>query len=155
MQYSQGTIGRVFALKLETGERLPDAIEDFALEHEVRSAMAIYVGGAGAASRLVVGPEENRGDDIVPILHTLGGTQEVLAVGTLFVDENGHPRLHMHAATGREGRATVGCTRGGVEVWLIGEVILLEISGIGGLRKKDSKTGFQILQFTDRASNQP
>ncbi|MGC9967540.1 MAG: DUF296 domain-containing protein [Syntrophobacteraceae bacterium] len=151
MQYSQGTIGRIFALKLETGDRLPDAVEDFALDHEVRSAMAIYVGGAGGASRLVVGPEENRGDDIVPMLHTLGGIQEVLAAGTLFVDETGHPRLHMHAATGREGGATVGCTRAGVEVWLVGEVILLEISGIGGVRKKDPKTGFQILQFTDPA----
>jgi predicted DNA-binding protein with PD1-like motif len=149
MQYSQGTIGRIFALKLETGDYLPDAVENFALEHEVRSAMAIYVGGAGADSRLVVGPEENTGDDIIPIVHALGAVQEVLAVGTLFNDENGRPRLHMHAATGREGRATVGCTRAGVEVWLVGEVILLEISGIGGLRKKDPKSGFEILQFDD------
>ena len=152
MQYSQGTIGRIFALKLDTGERLPDAVEDFARDHEVRSAMVMYVGGAGAASRLVVGPEENRGDDIVPMYHTLGGIQEVLAAGTLFADEDGHPRLHMHAATGREGTAAVGCTRAGVEVWLVGEVILLEISGIGGLRKKDPKTGFQILQFADPGS---
>ena len=152
MQYSQGTIGRIFALKLETGDRLPDAVEDFALDHEVRSAMAIYVGGAGGASRLVVGPEENRGDDIIPIIHTLGGIQEVMAVGTLFPDENGHPELHMHAATGREGTATVGCTRAGVDVWLIGEVILLEICGIGGLRKKDPKTGFQMLQFAGSES---
>ncbi len=152
MQYSEGTIGRIFALKLESGERIPDAIEDFAREHTVRSAMVVYVGGAGAASRLVVGPEENRGDDIVPLTHVLGGIQEVVAVGTLFADEDGHPKLHMHAATGREGTATVGCTRAGVEVWLIGEVILLEISGMEALRKKDPKTGFHILQFPDPAS---
>ncbi len=152
MQYSQGTIGRIFALKLEGGDRLPDAVEDFARDHEVRSAMVIYVGGAGATSRLVVGPEENTGDDIVPILCTLGGIQEALAVGTLFADENGHPKMHMHAATGREGTATVGCTRAGLDVWLIGEVILLELAGIGGLRKKDPKTGFEILQFTEPAS---
>ena len=152
MQYSEGTIGRIFALKLEGGERLPDAVEDFARDHEVLSAMVIYVGGAGPATCLVVGPEENRGDDIVPILHTLGGIQEVLAVGTLFADEFGHPKMHMHAATGREGTATVGCTRAGVDVWLIGEVILLELAGIGGIRKEDPKTGFEILQFADSAS---
>ncbi|MFZ0942441.1 MAG: PPC domain-containing DNA-binding protein [Syntrophobacteraceae bacterium] len=152
MQYSEGTIGRVFALKLETGERLPDAVVNFAREHSVRSAMVMFVGGAGAASRLVVGPEENRVDDIIPIIHTLGGIQEVMAVGTLFPDENGLPELHMHAATGREGTATVGCTRAGVDVWLIGEVILLEICGIGGLRKKDLKTGFQMLQFAGSES---
>ena len=152
MQYSEGTIGRIFALKLETGERLPDAIEDFAREHAVRSAMVVYVGGAGASSHLVVGPEENRGDDIIPLIHALAGIQEVVAVGTLFPDEDGQPMLHMHAATGREGTATVGCTRAGVEVWLIGEVILLEISGIGGLRKKDPKSGIHLLQFSDPAS---
>ena len=75
-----------------------------------------------------------------------------MAVGTLFPDENGLPELHMHAATGREGTATVGCTRAGVDVWLIGEVILLEICGIGGLRKKDLKTGFQMLQFAGSES---
>ncbi len=148
MQYSEGTIGRIFALKLETGERLPDAVVDFAREHAVRSAMVMFVGGAGAASRLVVGPEADKGDDIIPIIHTLGGIQEVVAVGTLFPDENGHPELHMHAATGREGSASVGCARAGVEVWLIGEAILLEICGIGGVRKKDPKTGIQILEFS-------
>jgi predicted DNA-binding protein with PD1-like motif len=147
MQYSEGTIGRVFALKLETGERLPDEVVNFAREHAVRSAMVIYVGGAGASSRLVVGPKENTGDEIVPLVHELGGIQEVAAIGTLFPDEDGQPALHMHAAAGREGRATVGCTRAGVEVWLIGEVIILEIQGIGGLRPKDPKTGFQMLQF--------
>ncbi|SPF45775.1 conserved hypothetical protein [Syntrophobacter sp. SbD1] len=147
MQYSQGTIGRVFALKLESGDRIPDAVVDFAREHAVRSAMVFFVGGADATSRLVVGPEENRAEDIVPIVLTLGGIQEAVAVGTLFPDENDNPELHMHAATGREGRATVGCTREGLDVWLIGEVVLLEISGIEGFRKKDPKTGFHMLQL--------
>ena len=152
MQYSEGTVGRIFALKLETGERLPDAVVGFAREHAVRSAMVMFVGGAGATSRLVVGPEENRGDDVIPIIHTLGGIHELVAMGTLFPDENGHPELHMHAAAGREGAATVGCTRAGVDVWLIGEVILLEICGVGVFRKKDPKTGMQVLQFSGPAS---
>jgi len=147
MQYSEGTIGRIFALKLETGERLPDAVVDFAREHEVRSALVIYVGGAGAASRLVVGPRKDTGDEIIPLVHELGGIQEFVAIGTLFPDEGGQPTLHMHAASGREGTATVGCTRTGVEVWLIGEIIILEIQGVGGIRKKNPKTGFQILDF--------
>jgi predicted DNA-binding protein with PD1-like motif len=51
----------------------------------------------------------------------------------------------MHAAAGREGRATVGCTRAGVDVWLVGEVVLLEIVGPEARRRKDPKTGFQLL----------
>ncbi len=148
MRYSEGNIGRIFALKLDSGDRLPDSLVAFAREHNVRSAMVMYVGGADATSRLVVGPEENRGDDIIPIVHRLDGIHEVVEMGTLFPDEEGNPEVHMHAAAGREGRATVGCVRAGVDVWLIGEVILLEITGMEGFRKKDPKTGFQILQLS-------
>lgn len=147
MEYREGSIGRIFALRLEEGEKLPGAVEAFAREHQIREAMAIYVGGARDGSRLVVGPDAGRRDAIVPLVHTLAGTQEVLGVGTLFPNDAGDPVLHMHAATGREGGATVGCSRAGVEVWLVGEVILLEILGTGGTRKKDPATGFQLLRL--------
>jgi predicted DNA-binding protein with PD1-like motif len=110
--------------------------------------MVMYVGGADGTSRLVVGPEENRGDEIIPIIHQLGAIHEAVAIGTLFPDEQGNPELHMHAAAGREGRASAGCVRAGVDVWLIGEVIILEIEGIEGYRKKDPKTGFQLLELS-------
>jgi uncharacterized protein len=146
MQYSEGTIGRIFTLRLEDGDRLPDSIENFAGEHGVKSAMVIYLGGATDGSRLVVGPEENR-DTIVPMVHVLQGRQEVVAVGTLFPNEAGNPVLHLHAAVGREGKATVGCTRAGVDVWLVGEVLILEILGTNGQRRKDPQSGFELLQF--------
>jgi len=146
VQYSEGTLGRIFTLRLETGDRLPDTIETFALEHGIREAMVIFTGGAADGSRVVVGPEENRAGGIVPIIHTISGCQEVLGVGTLFPKESGEPVLHMHAALGREGNATVGCVRAGVDVWLVGEVVILEILGAGGRRMKES-SGFELLQF--------
>jgi predicted DNA-binding protein with PD1-like motif len=53
----------------------------------------------------------------------------------------------MHAASGREGGATVGCTRAGVETWLIGEVVLLELLGSLSHRRVDSSTGFELLEM--------
>jgi predicted DNA-binding protein with PD1-like motif len=147
MQYQEGTIGRVFALRLEEGERLPDTLEAFAREQRLEAAMVIYVGGAKGGSRLVVGPDATRTDAIVPLVHTLTGIQEVLAVGTLFPNEQGEPVLHLHAATGREGEATVGCSRAGVDVWLVGEVIILEILGTRGRRRPEPPSGFSLLQF--------
>jgi len=147
MQYGEGKLGRIFALRLEEGDRLPDTLEAFCREHRILSGMAIYVGGAHDGSKVVVGPEAGRTDAIIPIIYTLMGIQEVLAVGTIFPNEAGEPSLHMHGASGREGGATVGCTRAGVEVWLVGEVIILEILGAGGLRRKDPATGFQLLGF--------
>jgi len=147
MQYQEGNIGRIFALRLEEGERLPEALEAFAQEQGLAAALVIYVGGAKGGSRLVVGPDAARPDAIVPLIHTLSGIQEVLGVGTLFPNEQGDPVLHMHTATGREGGATVGCSRAGVEVWLVGEVIMLEILGTGGTRRQEPPSGFSLLQF--------
>jgi uncharacterized protein len=148
MQYGEGRLGRVFVLRLEEGERLNETIEAFAREHGIEGAMVMYLGGARDGSRVVVGPEAGRGDAVVPMVFALQGIQEVLAVGTLFPTESGEPALHLHAASGREGGATVGCTRAGVDVWLVGEVVILEILGSGACRRKDPPTGFQLLQVS-------
>jgi uncharacterized protein len=146
VQYSEGSMGRIFALRLEDGDTLPGTIESFAREHAIRRAMVIYVGGAKGGSRMVVGPEAGR-EDVVPLVHSLEGVQEVFGVGTIFPDEAGEPVLHMHAGMGREGNATVGCTRAGVDVWLVGEVVIIEIAGVAGERRKDPETGFGLLRF--------
>ena len=147
MQYREGRMGRIFILRLEDGERLNDSIEKFAREQQISHGLAFFLGGSGDGSRVVVGPEAGRAE-IIPLLHTLQGAQEVLALGTLIPNEAGEPLLHMHAATGREGRATVGCTRAGVDVWLVGEVVLLEILGAEAARRhKDEATGFQLLRI--------
>ena len=145
MHYTEGRMGRVFVLRLEDGERLNDTLEAFAREHSLAHALAFYLGGSASGSTVVVGPDTERPDAVVPLLYMLQGSQEVLALGTLVPDEGGNPVLHMHAAAGREGQATVGCTRAGVDVWLVGEVVLLEIIGPAARRQKDPQTGFQLL----------
>ncbi len=145
MQFSEGQMGRIFVLRLEEGERLNDTIEKFAREQKINHGLAFYLGGAGDGSQVVVGPEANR-EGIIPMIYTWRGAQEVLALGTLIPDEAGEPVLHLHAAAGREGQATVGCTRAGVAVWLVGEVVLLEILGSAATRRKDAQTGFQLLK---------
>jgi len=148
MQYSEGRLGRVFVLRLEEGDRLNDSIEHFAREQKISHGLAFFLGGSGDGSQVVVGPEPNR-EAIIPMIYALQGAQEMLALGTLIPNEAGEPVLHMHAATGREGRATVGCTRAGVEVWLVGEVVVLEILGTGtAQRRKDPDTGFQLLRIS-------
>jgi predicted DNA-binding protein with PD1-like motif len=145
MQYTEGSMGRIFVLRLEDGERLNDTLEAFAREQGLKHALAFYLGGSATGSKVVVGPDARRLDAVVPLVHQLTGSQEVLAVGTLIPDEAGTPMLHMHAAAGREGGATVGCTRAGVDVWLVGEVVVLEILGTDARRQKDPQTGFQLL----------
>ena len=147
MQYSEGRLGRVFILRLEDGDRLNDTIEDFARERQISHGLAFFLGGSSDGSKVVVGPESNR-EAIIPMIYALQGSQEVLALGTIIPNESGVAVLHMHAAAGREGRATVGCTRAGLDVWLTGEVVLLEILGTeAAQRRKDPATGFQLLKI--------
>lgn len=148
MKYSQGAVGRVFVLRLEDGDFLNDTLEAFAREHDVERGLAFYLGGSADGSRVVVGPDAAREDAVIPLVHVLAGAQEAFAVGTLFPNEAGEPVLHMHAASGREGAATVGCTRAGLQTWLVGEVVLLEIVGTEARRVLDAATGFQLLALT-------
>jgi len=147
VRYSEGFVGRVFVLRLEDGDLLNDTLEQFAAERGVERGLAFYLGGSADGSRVVVGPDAAREDAIVALVHTLAGPQEVLAVGTIFPDEQGKPSVHMHAASGREGAATVGCTRAGLRTWLVGEVVLLEISGSTAHRKTDTASGFELLEI--------
>ena len=144
MQYSEGSIGRIFTLRLEDGERVPDCIEQFAKDKNIKAAFCTMIGGIDKGN-IVVGPEDG---DIMPpnsMLHAISSAHEVAAVGTLFPNEEGTPVLHMHAALGRDGKTRTGCIRPGLDVWLVGEVIIMEILNTDMLRKKDEKSGFALL----------
>jgi len=72
---------------------------------------------------------------VLPAVHEMAG------VGTLFPDEHGQPVLHLHAAFGRDDRTTAGCIRCGVTTWVIGEVIVIEITASDAGRRVDPVTG--------------
>jgi len=147
MRYSEGSLGRVFVLRLEDGDPLNTTVEEFAREHGIGRGVAFYVGGGAGGTSLVVGPDTARTDAVVPLLHALSAPSETFAFGTLFPNEAGEPALHMHAACGREGYATVGCTRAGLETWLIGEIVLIEILGTSASRRVDPTSGFELLEL--------
>jgi len=145
MKYSEARQGRVFVIRLETGDRLPDTIEKFAADNGIQRGMCIIVGGAGPG-RLVVGPEDSKKMPVIPMLHEIKEVHEIAGVGTIFPDENDNPKLHMHAALGRKGNSRTGCVRKGVDIWNLGEVILIELIDNSSIRKKDSLTGFEFLE---------
>ncbi|GAB4257385.1 MAG: DNA-binding protein [Deferrisomatales bacterium] len=144
MKAVEGQLGRVFVVRLEDGDRVPEAIEALARERGVERALCAWIGGVGSG-RVVVGPRDPDASPVEPMLHPVAGVHEAAAVGTIFPDEQGRPRLHMHAALGRGGDTRTGCVRTGVEVWQLGEVVILELLGMGWIRRTDPVTGFQVL----------
>lgn len=146
MKYSEGSVGRVFVISLDDGDELPGAIEDFAAQKGVSRGMCILVGGIDDGGHIVVGPKDRETLRPEPVLLRLDGVHEIAAVGTLFPDAEGRPRLHMHAALGRSGESHTGCIRPGIEVWKLGEAVLLEILNNTAARRPDPTTGFDLLQ---------
>ncbi len=151
MKAAEGKVGRVFVLRLEDGDRIPDCIEAFAAARGIRGAFCALVGGIGGG-RLVVGPHSADALPVTPLVHELLGVHEIAAVGTIFPSEDGSPRLHMHGALGREGWTRTGCVRPGLDVWKLGEVVLLEILGADLVRRRDPATGFEVLEPVDEGA---
>ena len=145
MIYSEGKVGRVFVIRLEDGDKIPGCIEKFAEEHKIKVGQAILVGGIGSGE-VVVGPRHNRAMPPDPMVRGLDGVHEVVGIGVLAPGKEGKPTLHIHAALGREGFTTTGCLRKGVDVWLVGEVVLYEILGPDMARLPDPESGFDLLR---------
>jgi len=137
-------LGRVFTLRLEDGDHLPDCLEEFAARNEVKSALVALIGGAGGG-RLVVGPKDGEAAKIEPLLAKLSGVHEIAALGTLFPDESGAAKLHMHLSAGRGDEGLTGCVRPGVDIWRIAEAVVLEIEESGMVRAVDPRFGFAVL----------
>lgn len=145
MIVSEGHIGRVFVLRLGDGDRIPDAIEEFAATREVSSALVVALGGL-ENGRLVVGPEDGTVMPPQSMLAAISRVHEAAAVGTLFpTAHHGKPTLHMHGVLGRGETTLAGCVRPGLDVWKILEVVVIEILGTDLARAHDPETGFNLL----------
>ncbi|WP_455367753.1 PPC domain-containing DNA-binding protein [[Eubacterium] cellulosolvens] len=147
MEYSEGRMGRIFILRLHDGDQLPEVIESFAEEKKITHGLCFILGGIKDGGKVVVGPS-NETFPPNPMVRFLNGVHEICGIGILAINERGKPILHMHASFGRGGQALAGCIRLGVDIWQTGEVAIIEIAEVTALRKKDRKTGFNLLKIT-------
>ncbi len=151
MKSAEGRLGRVFVIRLEDGDKLPQCLEHFAWEHGISTGQVLLVGGIGEG-QIVVGPRRSATKLPEPMLLPVDGAHEVLGVGLIAPGEDGKPALHIHAALGRSGNTMAGCLRPGVSTWLVGEVILYEILGVNARRVHDEESGFALLSVENTAN---
>ncbi len=141
MKYSTGKTGRVFVVRLEDGDILHECIEKLAFTEKIKAAGVIVVGGADKGSKLIVGPEKGRSKIINPMEIMLEKVYEIAGTGTIFPNAAGKPILHLHISCGRKNKTITGCSRAGVKIWHVYEII-----GAKACRKKDAVTGFELLE---------
>ena len=146
MKATEGHIGRVFVLRLDDGDVVPDCIERFAAEKAISVGQVVLVGGIGGG-QVVVGPEDSKEMPPRPVLLPVEGAHEVVGVGIIAPDKDGRPVLHIHASLGRSDKALTGCLRPGVTTWLVGEAVIYEILGAKAARLPDQKSGFDLMDL--------
>ncbi|MHB9030163.1 MAG: PPC domain-containing DNA-binding protein [Candidatus Latescibacterota bacterium] len=143
MNYSVGRPGRIIVARFDHGEEIVSGMKKLVRESGVTSG-AIFFLGALRSGETVAGPRE---DTLPPIPHWLSfdRTHEVAGVGTVFPAE-GEPVIHMHGALGRGDRSLLVCLRRMAEVYLILEVIILEILDTPAIRVKDPNSDIRLLK---------
>ncbi|MFZ7103075.1 MAG: PPC domain-containing DNA-binding protein [Peptococcaceae bacterium] len=146
MKYTEANLGRIFVLRLDHGDTVPGTIEDFAREQGIKAALVYFLGGAQKGSKVVVGPEDGPAAQPVTMTAVLPGVSEAVGYGTLFLNQEDLPKLHLHASFGREEKSITGCTREGIEIWVMGEVVVCELVNTSARRKTDEQSGFELLE---------
>jgi predicted DNA-binding protein with PD1-like motif len=147
MDFTEAKLGRIFILRLHDGDRIHEVIESFAFGKKIFTALCFFLGGAKEKSKIIVGPKKGNTIPPVPMITQLEGVHEAQGIGTIIKDELGKPKLHMHTSFGREKNTITGCVRMGVDVWRIGEVVILELNDVAVSRIKDKETGFKLLEI--------
>ncbi len=145
MKWSEGGLGRVFTLLLEDDDTVPGTVESFCEDQGIARGVCFFVGGI-KSGELVVGPKNPESGKIDPRVKKIESVSEMSAAGTIFPDDNGAPRLHMHASLGSGDKTLVGCTRRGLAVWMLGEVVIIEIKGSKACRKLEPSLGIGVLE---------
>jgi predicted DNA-binding protein with PD1-like motif len=147
MRYSEGSIGRVFVLRMDDGEDLIASIQRFVSEKGIESCMALFI-GALRDGRAVTGPEL---PVIPPVQHfeDFDSAWEVFGMATVYSSSSG-PTIHIHSTLGRGRQALTGCIRERASIYLIVEAVLFELLGLKARRELDKRTGLHLLSLDGR-----
>jgi uncharacterized protein len=144
MEYAKGRIGRVFTVRVDHGDDLILELLKLAELEKIESAVFMLL-GALREGKLVTGPRENRRPP-EPVWSTFNDAHEILGIGDIF-QEDGKPKIHLHAGTAREDSIKLGCLRGESEVFMVVEVFIFELEGISARRVMDMEQGFAPVSF--------
>jgi len=143
MDYRKGSIGRIFAVRIDHGEDVLGELSGLAVKEEIRSAFFIMLGAMGSAD-LVTGPKEK----VVPptiVWSKFNDAREILGAGDIFW-ENGAPKIHLHGAAGSSNGITMGCIRKAAQAFMVLEVFIVEMD-IAAQRVFNEKIGFSPMTF--------
>ena len=144
MKYRTGSIGRVIVARFDDDDDFLGELQKLTRQEQIMAGWFQVLGGLRRADA-VSGPKEPVMPP-EPVWQTVEGAREVLGIGSIFWDGD-EPKFHLHSALGHHGDTLLGCVRKNTKVYLILEVLILEIKGINATRPFWDKGGFNRLTF--------
>jgi len=144
MEYRAGKAGRVFYARLDDGDDLHEGIKELVVREDVRCAWFHIFGGLRSAG-VVIGPRE----PVMPpdpVWKEVEDAREIIGTGTVFWDKD-TPLIHLHAAMGHHGDTLTGCVRRNSRVYLVIELMLVEVTEIEVTRPWFTEGGFNRPAF--------
>ena len=151
MDYTTGTIGRVFTIRFDDGDDFLTELGELAKKEGIKAGWFNIIGGLRQAE-VVTGPKEPVMPP-EPVWAKVDEAKEVIGVGSIFCDENNIPKIHLHTSLGNHGSTMTVCIRKGTKTYLILEVYLIEITEIDATRPWFAKGQFNRLTFNKPKQN--
>lgn len=145
MEYRKGTVGRIFSVRFDEGDFFLEELINLVKSENIRTGWFHVLGGLREAD-VVTGPKEPTMPP-EPVWSEVRGAREVLGAGSIFWDGE-EPRIHLHAAMGHHGDTLTACVRKGTKVYLVLEVMIIELDGIDATRPWYEKGGFNRVTFS-------
>lgn len=145
MEYRTGKVNRVFTVRFDDGDAFLDELLGLIIKEDVRAGWFHILGGLRQAE-VVTGPREPVMPP-EPVWDTIRTARETLGTGSVFWDGD-EPKIHLHAAMGHHGDTLTACVRKGAKVYLVLEVVLIEVTGFDASRPWFPEGGFNRLTFT-------
>lgn len=144
MQYTKGSLGRIFLLKFNNDDVMIDELKKIARRERIKAAALVFI-GALKKGDLVTGPKKAV---IPPDPNWTGfkGAWEALGVGTIFTNSAG-PQIHIHTAMGKKSKTLTGCVRKDTKIFLVIEAVLFELKGVKAAKEIDPRTGLNLLKI--------
>jgi len=146
MEYRSGKIGRVFVIRFDDGDDFLQELTNVVNKEDIQNGWFTMLGGLRQAD-VVTGPEEPTMPP-KPVWAKVDGAREVVGLGSVFRDEAGTPKIHLHTALGHHGQTMTACVRKGTKTYLILEAYLTEITELDATRPWFPEGEFNRLTFS-------
>lgn len=140
MKVTEGKIGRVFVLRFDDGDVVPECIEKFAADAGIAAAHVSFSGGL-TGGEIAAGTDSPYAVPFHPCAVKVAESRSAAFTGILAIDAVGTPHLTLAGALGYKDGTFAGNIGAGAKVWLSAEAVVYEIVSADCRRELDESTG--------------